>query len=205
MLNHRRPKQTNWFYSDVKKGFIIEASEDIEKGEAIYDSYGRKCNSRFLLNYGFIVENNDANEVAIKVVFKEDDSFLIIKEKMIRQKYIGKIFRVMASLDECNTKDFLGFIRFIVIDNEDDMEMLLGSKENKVFEKDSIVIKAQNTPVLSLENERKTLEYVKNLCHKSLEKYRTTLEVITKKNNDEIIFLQENLAHILKLLIKEKG
>ena len=24
----------------------------------MYDSYGKKCNSRFLLNYGFAVENN---------------------------------------------------------------------------------------------------------------------------------------------------
>lgn len=181
MLNHRRPKQTNWYYSDVKRGFIIEASEDIEKGDAIYDSYGRKCNSRFFLNYGFIVENNDANEVAIKVVFREDDSFLKIKEKMIRQKYVGKIFRVMANLDECNTKDFLGFIRFIIIDNQDDMESLLGSKENKIFENDSCEIKAQNTPALSLENERKALEYVKHLCQEGLEKYRTTLEVTRKK------------------------
>jgi len=33
----------------------------------VFDSYGRKCNSRFLLNYGFIVEDNDMNEVAISI------------------------------------------------------------------------------------------------------------------------------------------
>jgi len=33
----------------------------------VFDSYDRKCNSRFFLNYGFIVEDNDANEVAITV------------------------------------------------------------------------------------------------------------------------------------------
>jgi hypothetical protein len=27
-------------------------------GAQIYDSYGQKCNHRFLLNYGFSVENN---------------------------------------------------------------------------------------------------------------------------------------------------
>jgi histone-lysine N-methyltransferase SETD3 len=34
----------------------------------VFDSYGKKCNSRFLLNYGFIVEENDANEVAITII-----------------------------------------------------------------------------------------------------------------------------------------
>jgi len=54
MLNHRRPRQTTWFYSDDLEGFVIEACDDIPRGSQVYDSYGRKCNSRFFLNYGFI-------------------------------------------------------------------------------------------------------------------------------------------------------
>jgi histone-lysine N-methyltransferase SETD3 len=61
-------------YSDEKEGFIIETDEPISRGQMVFDSYGRKCNSRFLLNYGFIVEDNDANEVAIIVtdIYTED-------------------------------------------------------------------------------------------------------------------------------------
>jgi len=33
MLNHRRPKQTSWSYSDERGGFVIEALEDIERGD----------------------------------------------------------------------------------------------------------------------------------------------------------------------------
>lgn len=73
MLNHRRPRQTTWTYTDEKQGFIIEAMEDIKRGEQVYDSYGKKCNSRFLLNYGFINLNNDANEVPLKISYKPDD------------------------------------------------------------------------------------------------------------------------------------
>lgn len=75
MLNHKRPRQTSWTYSDERGGFIIEALEDINRGEQVYDSYGKKCNHRFLLNYGFINPNNDANEVPLTVVLKEDDKF----------------------------------------------------------------------------------------------------------------------------------
>ena len=60
----------------MREGFIIEALEDIERGDPVYDSYGKKCNSRFFLNYGFIVLNNDGNEVAIKVSFDKNDSLL---------------------------------------------------------------------------------------------------------------------------------
>ena len=55
MLNHKRPKQTTWTYTDEQKGFVIEALHDINRNEEVFDSYGKKCNSRFFLNYGFIV------------------------------------------------------------------------------------------------------------------------------------------------------
>lgn len=58
MLNHRLPKQTTWNYLDDKEGFLIETLEDIPQGVEVFDSYGKKCNSRYLLNYGFVVENN---------------------------------------------------------------------------------------------------------------------------------------------------
>lgn len=67
MLNHKRPRETSWYYSDERGGFIIEACEDLERGAPVHDSYGKKCNSRFFLNYGFINMNNDANEVHLRV------------------------------------------------------------------------------------------------------------------------------------------
>lgn len=116
MLNHRRPKQTAWSYSDEKKGFIIESLEDIQRGDYVYDSYGKKCNSRFLLNYGFIVLDNDGNEVALKVSYKSDDPCLKTKITLLKDNHQQtKTFRVMASLEEDNTIEFLNYLRFINI------------------------------------------------------------------------------------------
>lgn len=50
----------------------------------IFDSYGRKCNSRFLLNYGFVVEDNDANEVNITVTADPNDTLLKLKEDLVK-------------------------------------------------------------------------------------------------------------------------
>ena len=61
MLNHKRPRETSWTYTDEKAGFVIEACQDIPRNNQVFDSYGKKCNSLFFLNYGFIVENNDGN------------------------------------------------------------------------------------------------------------------------------------------------
>jgi histone-lysine N-methyltransferase SETD3 len=35
MLNHKRPRHTEWYYSDSHNAFVIQALENIEKGEQV--------------------------------------------------------------------------------------------------------------------------------------------------------------------------
>ena len=59
MLNHYRPRETKWSYEDSLGSFVVSAIQNISPGGQIFDSYGQKCNHRFLLNYGFSIENNE--------------------------------------------------------------------------------------------------------------------------------------------------
>ena len=58
---------------------ILGRLEPIMAGSQVFDSYGQKCNHRFLLNYGFAVEDNREtdgfcpNEVPIELSIQEDD------------------------------------------------------------------------------------------------------------------------------------
>ena len=73
MLNHLRPRETKWTYCDETRCFTITTLQSIARGSQVYDSYGQKCNHRFLLNYGFCVEKNVEidgfcpNEVPVEV------------------------------------------------------------------------------------------------------------------------------------------
>jgi hypothetical protein len=73
MLNHYRPRETKWTFDDERQAFTITTLQTIQSGSEIFDSYGQKCNHRFLLNYGFAVEHNVEldgfcpNEVPIEV------------------------------------------------------------------------------------------------------------------------------------------
>lgn len=75
MLNHYRPRETKWQFDDSIQGFTVVSLQGIGFGAQVYDSYGRKCNHRFLLNYGFSVENNVEpdgfcpNEVSAMLLF----------------------------------------------------------------------------------------------------------------------------------------
>lgn len=79
MLNHYRPRETKWTFDDEKQAFTITTLQSIPCGAQVYDSYGQKCNHRFLLNYGFAVEDNREvdgfcpNEVSIELGVAPDD------------------------------------------------------------------------------------------------------------------------------------
>ena len=62
MLNHQRPRQTRWLFDSTRRAFRIIALQPIAAGQQIFDSYGKKCNSRFLLNYGFTVDHNSDDD-----------------------------------------------------------------------------------------------------------------------------------------------
>ena len=79
MLNHFRPRETKWTFDEDRQAFTITSLQHISAGAQVYDSYGQKCNHRFLLNYGFAVEDNREldgfcpNEVPIEMYVAPDD------------------------------------------------------------------------------------------------------------------------------------
>lgn len=79
MLNHFRPRETKWTFDEEQQAFTITSLQHIAAGSQVYDSYGQKCNHRFLLNYGFAVEDNREvdgfcpNEVPIELAVDPSD------------------------------------------------------------------------------------------------------------------------------------
>jgi histone-lysine N-methyltransferase SETD3 len=82
----------------------------------VYDSYGKKCNHRFFLNYGFINLNNDANEFPFKIYYNDDEKFLQVKKELIGDSADFKKFRVVANLEERIMHEFLSWLRFVEYD-----------------------------------------------------------------------------------------
>ena len=77
---------------------MIEACEDIERGDQIYDSYGKKCNTRFLLNYGFINLNNDGNEFPFKIALDEiNDPLFSSRSYFLASFFLSLYFRFFSA------------------------------------------------------------------------------------------------------------
>ena len=90
--------------------------DDIKRGDEVYDSYGKKCNSRFLLNYGFINLNNDANEFPFKIYYNLEDPLVNVKKEMINDLADFKKFRVVDNLEDKIMHEFLSWLRFVEYD-----------------------------------------------------------------------------------------
>lgn len=198
MLNHRRPRQTSWNYDQEKGGFIIDALENINRGEEVLDSYGKKCNSRFLLNYGFINRNNDANEYPFKVKLYEDDEHLNMKRSLMG--CLSQTFRLQVELNETVFNEFLGTIRFAELDDVSIVPQLLQTCQDEKGH-----FKATKIPPLNVQNEKKVLGKFYDMVKEGIAKYQTTIEEDEEILKGELTENQRNctlMRHGEKTILK---
>ncbi|KAL4487539.1 hypothetical protein ABPG72_007059 [Tetrahymena utriculariae] len=212
MLNHRRPKQTSWQYDDQREGFVIQALEDIPRGEQVYDSYGRKCNSRFFLNYGFINLDNDANEVALRLTFDAEDPTIERKKEMMGGDVPEfKVYRILENYQEQNVSEFMSYLRFILIRDNSKLLMLSSLHEQQTENNENLQgYKPQKTPPISIQNETEMWVRISNMCQNSISLYSTTLkedkELLAKdnltQNQRNCVLLRSGEKEILQFYIE---
>jgi hypothetical protein len=65
MMNHKNPSGTNWTFDTKKDAFTLTSCITLSDGDAVFESYGAKDNKRFFASYGFVLEDNPANEVTV--------------------------------------------------------------------------------------------------------------------------------------------
>jgi histone-lysine N-methyltransferase SETD3 len=202
LLNHKRPKQTQWYYDDNLESFVIQAIEDIKEGNEIFDSYGKKTNARFLLNYGFCLDDNDTSEYLLTINFNEKYPLFDIKKKIFKNEYeynykINRNFCLNNNFYESQIVELLGFLRFILYDGDmNKLFNIINSNENEME------INIFYIPAISKELEIKVLKHLHSLCKKALGKYPTTFEQDQNSNkNSNNSF---NLRNCLLLLMNEK-
>lgn len=177
MLNHYRPRETKWTYDNARGSFTITALQSIKQGSQIYDSYGQKCNHRFLLNYGFAIEDNlepdgfCPNEVSLPLSLRRDDPLVARKQLLwIRDGAVGaKRIRICAADNE-NFRAVLSLLRIIVSD-EDELERVLGQNPYGSNRTASDL----HFPV-SLRNEVAALNLLGSICREMLAQYPRSRE-----------------------------
>jgi len=98
MLNTEWVENTVWFYSDSRKGFVMEALKDVAKDEQLLDSYGNdKTNGDYLMNYAFILlddKNHNAQD-EYPIFATLNHNYPLIEEKVEFLKRNNSKFKEM--------------------------------------------------------------------------------------------------------------
>ena len=81
MLNHKSAATTTWNYCDKKTAFLITSTCTQLTGVEVFDSYGPKCNSRYFVNYGFTLPNNESQNQA--AVFIKPESLTALQVSLV--------------------------------------------------------------------------------------------------------------------------
>mmetsp|Transcript_33278 Transcript_33278/g.33896 ORF Transcript_33278/g.33896 Transcript_33278/m.33896 type:complete len:390 (-) Transcript_33278:96-1265(-) len=176
MLNHYRPRETKWQYDDYRDGFTIISLQPISPGSQVYDSYGQKCNHRFLLNYGFSVENNTEpdgycpNEAPILLQLLRDDPLYDRKCAFWSRDGSLPVRRIRVSvIDNDSFKSTLAILRIIMADQED-FEQIVSSYGGPYRS-----VRDLQVP-LNLRNEIRGMQHFASICDDYLSRYPTSLD-----------------------------
>ena len=177
MLNHYRPRETKWQFDNLLQGFTIVSMGPLGAGLQVYDSYGQKCNHRFLLNYGFSVENNVEpdgfcpNEVPVLLQLHQSDPLYEFKCSYFRREAYLPSKRVRLSCSENESFHvLLSLLRIIEADQEDmnTLTALSGERGGRS-------IRDAQHP-LNVKNELRCMRCMLSLVQSYLAVYPTTLK-----------------------------
>lgn len=133
-----------------------------------------QCNSRFFVNYGFSLDNNeDDNEAVLRFSLPPNDPQLMMKQRIAhgRNLLLPKEFQVPATYRETSdrekkTKEMFSYLRFIhAVDNE--LMVLSGGDEFKL----------EDIEPISCRLEIAVLKHVERSAQEALDQFPNTLEV----------------------------
>lgn len=141
----------------------------------MFDSYGRKCNSRFFVNYGFSLEMNKDNEALMRFKLQQNFQQYDLKLRMLGGEHCAqKDFQIPKMYSEKKVKECFSFLRFMHARGPE--IMLLSSAEG--FRIDDI-------EPLSKRNEKSALVSLYQGAKQSMKLFDTTLEYDNRLLADE--------------------
>jgi protein-histidine N-methyltransferase len=109
MANHRIPPEVRWGWDDASDAFVMTAARDLRAGEPVHAGYGRKCNGRLLLSYGFVLDDNPDDEAAVRLSVPRGAPGFEAKLRLLGAA--SSAFLVRSDLGSEATRRALAFLR----------------------------------------------------------------------------------------------
>jgi histone-lysine N-methyltransferase SETD3 len=195
MLNHKYPAETYWTFDQGLNAFTITSQKDFVAGEQVYDSYGRKCNTEFFMNYGFVpFEDNPNNECKLILSFPEDSDMYTYKILLLP----SDLHQVQVSRDyeteECN--EMWSFLRLGFCTAAEFFQLTGGGYE---------VDDPKDISPRNLRNELEVLRQLSLAAQQSLSEFDCSVEDDRMMvQNAEALGLNRNMVNAIRTRASEK-
>ncbi|GAB5373439.1 hypothetical protein AAMO2058_001751800 [Amorphochlora amoebiformis] len=200
MLNHMPDKQTDWKFDNKLDGFTMVTNRSVGRGEQIFDSYGRKCQGRYFVNYGFTIDNNfNDNDAVIIADLPKDDKHFVMKLQYLRGRR-EREFQVPGHYSEDSTgqsdnnhpRNMFSFFRFLHA--RDKELMVLSTNEG---------YKLKDIDPISIRNEIAVLKHIQRKAKETLARFPDPLTLdhkLLKQNK----FMDMNHRNAIMMRAGEK-
>ena len=179
LLNHKRPRDTKWTFDNSVNAFTITSLCALKEGVQVYDSYGRKCNSRFFVNYGFSLEENEDNETLLEFEVDYNDELYAQKIRLLGNDSKGskRYFPVSTFTRDRKIKEMFSFCRFACASSAD-LERFPSSYSFML----------EDISPINISNEIQTLQMIKRSAQLTLERFDCSIA------EDNILLASSNLT-----------
>jgi histone-lysine N-methyltransferase SETD3 len=175
---------SNHHKNTSEDAFVITSLTPLVAGQQVFDSYGIKCNHRYLLNYGFAIEKNveddgtSPNEVQIQIKLTFHSNPQLRTKQILASRAgfeVDPWLRLSAQHVDKHTAEVLSCLRFAAAD-KDELSHIINSWEraNKSLSSFDPLTVAQRP--MSVRNETMALGQLQSVLIDMLDKYPKTLE-----------------------------
>jgi len=185
MFNHRSPKQVEWSFNKTTNSFEYKALEDVPAGSEILISYGGKCNSQYLLSYGFTIPNVSKRWPPVSTVRVEMALDAEVPEREPRQRWLLKSrlqevdgelapeeFELKANtFKAAGAENMLAYARLLSLPGGDEFERRVKSRSCSRY-----ATPPHCQQAMGLENELAAVKRSVHAVDAALAAYPTTLE-----------------------------
>lgn len=159
MMNHAPSPNVRWGLDDARGAFVMTAERRVERGELLHHSYGRKCNSRFFVSYGFALADNDDNEASVTLRLPDRDP-----QRAAREKLLGGATQTIAIGARAGSAGAMQALSFLRAAHASPSELA------------AIAPRAGVVPPLSARCEVSALTALATACETSLRAFTTSVE-----------------------------
>jgi len=184
MFNHRSPKQIEWFFNSTTKTLDYWARENVSAGQEMLISYGSKCNSQYVLHYGFALPNVSTRSpspstvrlpmpVDVNVDQREARVRWLLKNRMKDEDTVlePEEFDLKMSWRGGGGENMLGYARLLSLPGGEEFNRMVKGRSCRSF---SIPPRCEHA--ISLENERAALTRCLQVVESALTGYPTSVD-----------------------------